>query len=301
MSTKDIALALLVAVLWGFTFVVIEVGLDSFPPLLFSALRFMGAAFPAVLFLGRGNVPWRLIVQVGVVFGVAYFALLFIGMDVGMPAGLSSLVVQSQALFTAVLSAVILRDPPVGVQKAGMAVAVAGLALIGAQQAGDASLWGLLLVILAAATWGVTNIIIKCAGQMDMFRLMVWMCVIPIVPLLLLSAVFETGQVEALSRMDAKGVGAVLYMGLVATVFCFGVWGRLLSKASPNVVAPFSLLVPVFGMSFSWVLLGEEFSVLKVVGSGIVFLGLVLNIVGRTVYDRKAARDVSGEMLIKEK
>ena len=116
MRPRDVLLALIVAVLWGFTFVVIAVGLDSFPPLLFSALRFVGVVFPAVLFVGRGNVPWPLIFQVGLIFGAAYFAFLFIGMDMGMPAGLSSLVVQSQALFTAVLSSMILADPPVRAQ-----------------------------------------------------------------------------------------------------------------------------------------------------------------------------------------
>lgn len=288
MRPRDVALALLVAVLWGFTFVVIATGLSSFPPLFFSALRFVGVVFPAVLFVRRGNVPWGLIVNVGLIFGVAYFAFLFIGMTMGMPAGLSSLVVQSQALFTAVLSSAMLNDPPVRAQKWGMAVAFAGLALIGWDQAADASLAGMALVVLSAFTWGYTNILIKRAGNVDMFRLMVWVGVVPIAPLLLLSWLFEDGQWAALCSTGLKEIGAIVYLGLVATVFCFGVWGRLLARTSPNVVAPFSLLVPVFGMSFAWLFLGESLSLFKLGASLLVFAGLAMNVLGRVRADRRA-------------
>lgn len=288
MTPRDIALALFVAVNWGFTFVVISWGLDDFPPLLFSALRFVGVVFPAIFFVGRGNAPWGVIIKVGLIFGVGYFALLFVGMDLGMPAGLTSLVVQSQALFTAVLASMLLGDPPVRAQKIGMAIAFSGLALIGWDQAGIASLYGLALVIGAAVTWGMTNIVIKRAGTVDMFRLMVWMGLVPIVPLLAFSWLFETGQMHAIVHMGWRGLGAIFYMGSVATVLGFGIWGWLISRNSPNVVAPFSLLVPIFGMSFSWLLLGESFSVLKLAASGLVFAGLAVNVLGRVRADRHA-------------
>ncbi len=281
MGARDVALAVLVAVLWGFTFPVIHVGLGSFPPLLFSALRFVAAAFPAVLFVGRGNVPRSLILTVGLLFGVAYFSFLFIGMHIGMPAGLSSLVVQSQMLFTALISAVVLRDAPTRVQLAGMAVACSGMAVIGWEFAGGGSLTGLALVVAAAAVWGATNIVLKRAGDVDMFRLMVHMSVVPVAPLLLLSWLFEDGQGAALAGLDWRGAGAALYTGLVATVLCFGIWARLLRRHSPTVVAPFSLLVPVFGMALSGVLLGETYSAVKLAGSALVFAGLGLNVAGR--------------------
>jgi len=290
MSARDMALALIVAVLWGFTFTVIHVGLGSFPPLFFSALRFVAAAFPAVLLVRRGNVPWRLMVTVGLLFGVTYFALLFIGMDLGMPAGLSSLVVQSQAAFTALFAAVVLRDPPVFWQKVGMGVAFAGMALIGWEFSGGGSLLGLGLVVASAVVWAATNIILKRAGGVDMFRLMVWMSVVPIVPLLVLSWIFEEGQAEALAAMDWRGAGAVLYMGLVATVLCFGIWGELMRKHPPTVVAPFSLLVPVFGMGFVALLLDEAYTPLKLGASALVFFGLAMNVVGRVRYDARAMR-----------
>ncbi len=122
------ALAVLVAAVWGFNFVVIQIGLGHFPPLLLSALRFLVAALPAVFFVGRPKVAWKWVVGVGVALGIAKFGLLFTGMAAGMPAGLSSLVLQIQAVFTAVLAAAVLRERPGPVRVLGMAVALAGIA-----------------------------------------------------------------------------------------------------------------------------------------------------------------------------
>lgn len=290
MKARDLILALIVAVIWGFTFVMIDMGLKSFPPLLFSALRFFAAAFPAVLFVRRGNVPWGVIVLMGLVFGVGYFGLLFVGMQQGAPAGLSSLVVQTQAAFTTILAAIYLKDPPVAAQKLGLAVAFAGIGLIAWECVGESSALGMSLVLASAFVWAVSNLILKRAGSIDMFRLMIWMSLVPILPLLGLSAIFETGQVQALASLDWKGIGAVLYVGYGATVCGFGIWGDLFKRYPPNVVAPFSLLVPIFGMTFAWLLLGEQFTLLKLGASALVFIGLATNVLGRMRHDAIHAR-----------
>ena len=90
MSTRDILLALFVALLWGFNFVVMKVGVGELPPLLLAALRFFLAAVPFVFIWPRPDVPWRLIVAFGLLFGVVKFGLLFWAMRAGMPAGPTS-------------------------------------------------------------------------------------------------------------------------------------------------------------------------------------------------------------------
>lgn len=127
MRPLHIALAVLVAAVWGVNFVVIELGLAHFPPLLFSALRFLVAALPAVFLVGRPTVAWKWIVGVGLSLGVAKFGLLFVGMDQGMPAGLSSLVLQVQAVFTALFAALFLSERPGGRRVLGMGIALAGI------------------------------------------------------------------------------------------------------------------------------------------------------------------------------
>ena len=288
MAFRDIALAILVALVWGFNFVVIKEGLTAFPPLLFSALRFVSAAVPAVFLLRRGTIPWSVILKVGLVLGVVKYSLMYLGVKAGMPAGLSSLAIQSQVLFTAGLSAWVLKDAPAPWQRVGIGVALAGILLIATTRQGDVNGAGFALLMGAAAAWGVANILIKQAA-VDSFRLMVWMSVVPPLPLFILSFLFEEGQLEALARLDAKGVGAVLYTGVIATVLAFGVWGYLFRKYSPNVVSPFSLLVPVFGMTLSSEVLGERLSPMELGAAGLVLAGLVLIVLGRRLPGAAAA------------
>ena len=122
MSPRDIALAVAVATVWGVNFVVIEVGLEGEPPLLLSALRF-GLAGLAVFVLGPPRVPIRYVVAVGIILCVGKFSLLFVGMDRGMPAGLSSLVLQSQVVFTVLFAVLLLGERPRPVQLVGIAIA----------------------------------------------------------------------------------------------------------------------------------------------------------------------------------
>jgi O-acetylserine/cysteine efflux transporter len=100
MPRRHVILAFVVAVVWGVNFVVIHVGLRDFPPLLFAALRFTVVAFPAVLFVRRPAVPLRWVLGVGTFLSAGQFGLLFVAMDQGLPAGLASLVLQVQVLFT---------------------------------------------------------------------------------------------------------------------------------------------------------------------------------------------------------
>ncbi len=280
MSFRDFLLALLVVVLWAFNFIVIKVGLDEFPPLLFSCLRFVAAALPAVLLVGRGAIPWRVILGVGLTLGAGMFSFLTLGMAHGVPPGLASLLMQFQAVLTPLLALAVLGDQPSGWQKTGIGVAVSGIVLIGWELSASATTLGLLLVLCGAASWAMANIQIKQAGRIDAFRLIIWMSLVPPLPLALLSLIFESGQAQALRGMTFTGVAAVLYTGLASTVLAFGIWSRLIRKHTPTVVAPFSLLVPVFGMAFAALIFGESFGPRRLLAAALVFCGVFLAALG---------------------
>ncbi|GGU84342.1 EamA family transporter [Lentzea flava] len=293
MSPRHVLLAVLVAAIWGFNFVVLKVGLDEFPPILFSALRFLAAAVPAIFFVGRPTVAWRWIISVGLVLGVAKFSFLFIGLHAGMPAGLSSLVLQSQVIFTAVFAAVILRERPKPVQITGIGLAIAGIGLIAWDYGLSSPLMGFLLVIAAAACWGVSNVLMRYAKPADTLRFMVWVSAVAVLPLFALA--FLTEDVSALGRLNWAGVGAIGYVSWISTLLGFAVWGFLLRKYESSTVAPFSLLVPVFGMFSAWAFLGEDLTVLRAAAGGIVLLGLAIpQLVGR----RAARTEVLPEPLV---
>ncbi len=284
MNPRHVLLAVLVAAIWGFNFVVLKVGLDEFPPILFSALRFLAAAVPAIFFVGRPSVAWRWVVAVGLVLGVAKFSFLFIGLHAGMPGGLSSLVLQSQVIFTAVFAAVALRERPRPVQIAGIALAVAGMGVIAWDYGLSSPLLGFLLVVAAAACWGVSNVLMRYARPADTLRFMVWVSAVAVLPLFALA--FLTEDMSALGRVDWAGVGAIGYVAWISTLLGFGIWGFLLRRYESSVVAPFSLLVPVFGMFSAWAFLGEDLTVLRAAAGGLVLAGLAIPL----LVGRRAAR-----------
>ncbi|MCK2243927.1 MULTISPECIES: EamA family transporter [unclassified Crossiella] len=278
MKPAHVALAVLVALIWGLNFVVIQVGLAEVPPFLFSALRFTVAALPALFFVGSPRVAWRWVLLMGLTLGVVKFGLLFGGMYAGAPAGLSSLVLQSQVLFTVLFAALLLKERPTPLRLAGTGIALAGMVLVVLDYGAGSPLGALLMVVAAAAVWSLTNIITRYAAPPDMLRFMVWVSAVPILPLFALSATFEgvdTG-LNALAHLDFAGVGAVLYVGWAATLAGFGIWGFLLRSYPATAVAPFSLLVPVFGMSSAALLLHEQLTTLRMLAAGLVIIGVAL-------------------------
>ncbi|MEU6620253.1 EamA family transporter [Streptomyces litmocidini] len=278
LAPAHIALAALVAAVWGVNFVVIEIGLDHFPPLLFSALRFLVAALPAVFLVGRPKVAWKSIVGVGLVLGVAKFGLLFTGMDLGAPAGLSSLVLQVQAVFTALFAFAALGERPGRRKLVGMAVALAGIGVAAVDEGAAGSVTGFALVIAAAACWGVSNVLTRKAAPPDALNFMVWVSTVPVLPLLALSLLLEGPErdLAALRGLDWTGVGVIVYVAWITTVFGFGAWGWLLRRHPASSVAPFSLLVPVFGMSSAALFLGEGVSPLRWCAAALLVGGVAL-------------------------
>jgi len=276
MRPTDFLLALVVAMIWGFNFVAIKVGLDSFPPLYFSALRFLVAAFPAVLIWGRKGVAWRWILAIGVTLGIVMFSLLYLGIYFGLPAGLSSLVLQSQAVFTLLLSGLFLKSPPDRWQLGGILTALAGMGALAVERFDQTSFLGLILVVSAGLAWAVSNIIMKVSGEKEMFRLVIWMSLVPPLPLFLLSLLFESGHKAALLNLSWSGLGALLFNGPVSTVLAFGLWGLLFRRYSPNLVAPFGLTVPIFGIFSAVLFLGEELSSMEILSSMAIFGGLMI-------------------------
>ncbi|WP_426363978.1 EamA family transporter [Streptomyces sp. E-08] len=278
LAPAHVALAALVAAVWGVNFVVIEIGLGHFPPLLFSALRFLVAALPAVFLVGRPKVAWKAIVGVGLVLGVAKFGLLFTGMDLGAPAGLSSLVLQVQAVFTALFAFAALGERPGRLKVLGMAVALAGIGVAAVDEGGSGPLAGFLLVIAAAACWGVSNVLTRKAAPPDALNFMVWVSTVPVLPLLALSLLLEGPErdLAALRGLDWTGVGVIVYVAWITTVFGFGAWGLLLRRYPASSVAPFSLLVPVFGMSSAALFLGEPVTPLRWCAAALLVGGVAL-------------------------
>ncbi|GIH46197.1 O-acetylserine/cysteine efflux transporter [Microbispora rosea] len=276
MRPRHLALAVALAAVWGFNFVVMQTGLKHYPPLTYAALRFLLAAFPAVLVAGGPRVPWRWVLATGASLGVAQYGLLLLGMRAGMPAGLTSLVLQVQAVFTALFATTLLGERLGRRRIIGTAVAFGGLGLIAADvtaRSGAIPFGAFLLCVGAAAGWGLGNLATRRAAPPDSLRFMVWVSAVSAPPLLALALVTEGPS--SLGSFTAEGVGAVLYTAFLSTLGGFAVWGWLLARYDASVVAPYSLLVPVFGITSAALFTGEPISLLTVAAGALILAGLL--------------------------
>jgi O-acetylserine/cysteine efflux transporter len=278
MPPRHMLLATTVAIAWGVNFVVIDVGLESFPPLLFVAFRFTLIAVPGLLIVGRPDVRARDVLFVGTFLSAGQFGLLFVGIDQGMPAGLASLVLQLQVVFTIGLAFLILKERLTARQVGGAAVAVVGIAVIAGGRTAGVPLGALALTVAAAGSWGIGNVLTRRAQAKNAAALLVWSSLVPPVPLLLLSLAFEGSDAigRAFSHLSAGGGLAVLYVVVVSTAFGFGAWTWLLRTYAAARVVPFALIVPVAGLVSAWLALGETPNAAEICGSAIVMGGLAI-------------------------
>jgi O-acetylserine/cysteine efflux transporter len=277
-----IALAIMVVAIWGFNFVVIKVGLKELPPILLCALRFFLAAFPAIFFIKRPDAPLRMVVVFGLVMFSLQFALLFSGMHAGTTAGLASLVLQLQVFFTVLLAVIFLAERPSVWQIVGALVSFSGIGLVAANIGGEVSAYGLILIVAAAATWGVGSLISKKLGKVDMLALVVWASFVAWPPLLVLSFFLEQGSwnIGVISHISWLTIGAIGYMVYPVTLLGFGAWSWLFSRYPAATVAPFTLLVPIFGFGTSTLVLGEPLFQWKINAAILVIMGLCINLFG---------------------
>ncbi|WP_047258236.1 EamA family transporter [Chromobacterium subtsugae] len=282
MKTAHVLLAVLVAAIWGLSFIVVKIGLTQCPPLLLAALRFMVVFAAGVWLFPRPTLPRRLYLRAGLCLGVIQFAGLFSAIKLGMPAGIVAVLAQVQVFITLLLAAALLQENRSATQKAVMALALLGVLLLGYARYHDAlPLLPLLLALMGAAGFAWGNIELKRSGKVDMFGFTVWMSAVPPLPLLALSLALEGGPAAALSALahfSWIGLLALLFLALIGTLFALGSWGKLLSLYPASLVAPFSLLSPVFGLLGGYLILGERYDSLSILASALIVAALALNI-----------------------
>ncbi|WCJ61415.1 EamA family transporter [Agrobacterium tumefaciens] len=285
MALPHILLALITVFLWGFNFVAIKIGVTDMPPLFLTGVRYLCAAVPLVFFLPKPNVPWRHMIVYGMAMGFFQFGLLYPAIKLGLPAGLASLVMQSQAFFTLALAVVFLGERPLPSQIIGAVIAFGGLAVIGVERMTMAAFIPLLMGIGSAIAWAVGNIVNRRIGQVNAISFVAWTSLVPVLPLLALSLVVEgPGAIaEGLANATATTALVVIYMAYGATIVGAGIWSYLLLRYPAGTVAPFSLLVPVVGFISAYLAFAENITIFEVLGAGLVILGLVLNVFGRRI------------------
>lgn len=283
MPIRHILLALLVVAIWGFNFVVIKLSVEALPPILAAALRFAAAALPAVFFIRPPKAPFWLVVGYGMAFGFALYGFLNLSLAWGMSAGLSSLVLQTQAFFTMGLAFLLLGERPSRFQVGGALVAFAGIGIIALERMAATALVPLGMTLLAALSWGLANVLTKKAGRVNALAFTVWGALVAPIPLLGLSLLVEGPHVVlgALQGFTWSDAALIAFLAYPATLLGGGIWSWLLGRHPASVVAPFTLLVPITGLLSGYLVLGEVITLVEVGGAVLVIAGLVITVIRR--------------------
>ena len=291
MKPQHIALAVLIAAVWGFNFVAIKLGVTAVPPFFLTALRFMLAAFPAILFIARPKEGFGWVAGFGFVLGVGQFGLLFLAVRLGLPAGLTSLIMQAQAFWTMLFAWLMLSEVPSPKQLWGALIGFTGIAIIAYGRWSGSDLLPLLLCVIAAAGWAAANIISKMAKPKDTLSFVIWSSLAVPIPMLLLSWIFEDHDqsLAAITSPSLQVIGSLFYLSFLSTIFGYAAWNYLFNHYPASTVAPFSMLVPLFGILGAVLAFGERFDDYEVIGAILIIAGLLVSNYGLRLLGMKKA------------
>jgi O-acetylserine/cysteine efflux transporter len=285
LKPKHLLLALIAVTAWGLNFIAIHVGLEVLPPILLCAVRFALAALPWVFFLPRPKAPFRLIAGYGIFTFAIQFGLLFGGIYLGLPAGLSSLIIQVQVFFSMALAALFFRDVPGMWKVTGALISFIGIGIVAVHVDGNTTFIGLLLTLLSALSWAIGNIFSKKIAAESPLALVAWGSLVAAPVMFLLSCFFEGPDViiSSLQNVSVDTILAVLYIVYISSFVGYGIWGFLLNTYPTAVVSPLTLLVPVVGLLSAAFFLGEELSSWKLLACVFIMAGLVFNLLEKQI------------------
>jgi O-acetylserine/cysteine efflux transporter len=285
-TPRHTLLALIVVVAWGLNFLVIDFGLAGVPPLVFLALRFALVVFPAIFFLKPPAIGWRNILLIGAFLSLGQFALLYLALALGLPPGLASLLAQTQVVLSVIVSAIVLRERPTRKQLIGIVIGMLGLAVVVVGHSYAAPLLPVVVIILAALSWAIGNVLARRAKAASGLSLVVWSGIVVPIPSLALALVVDGPSVvvDSLTHLSWVAILSTLYTAVFASLVGYGIWNTLLAKYPTSAVVPFTLLIPIVGIVAAWLVVGEQPAVSEIVGGAIMLLGLAVAVI---VWGRK--------------
>jgi O-acetylserine/cysteine efflux transporter len=263
--------------------------LQEFTPFQLGAGRYLFATLPLVLVIRPPHVHWKWIVLYGLTQGLGQFGLLFTALSVGMTSALASVLMQVQVFFTALFGVLLLGERLGLALRFGMILAAIALACFSIGVIQDAGsphgVLGFVLNLAAAAMWASSNIVAryaqKASPNFDALAFVVWSALVPILPFIGLSIAFDDrrARMHWMASPPATWM-AVAYLGWMATVIGYGLWTWLLKRHPANDVAPFSLAVPVVGLTAGVLLLNEAIDPWQIVGIVLVLAALFVVMLG---------------------
>jgi drug/metabolite transporter (DMT)-like permease len=303
-STRIILGYILICVIWGSTWLAIKIGLESIPPFLGAAIRFFIAAsiMSVIVRIKKINIPRdRVSVRLYILAGTCTFSLGYAFVYWGqqyVPSALASILFGTFPFFVAALSWFIYKSEYLTFLKAvGIIIGFIGVVIIFSEDVtyhlGEASLLGMLAIIIAAVIQAFASVTIKNYGsELSTFALVTVGMSLGTVILFVISFATEDWSKTVI---DGKAIGSVLYLSTFGSIVTFGTMFWLLKRMEAVILSLSAFITPLVAILLGIFIAGEEFTVQIFAGSGLVLLGiLVANLRGLLVMRKrkKAAASV---------
>lgn len=274
MSPRDIALATLPPALWAITYIIAKPATGHFPPLFLIAIVY-GLTALVMARPWRWRTPFVILLACGTLGGALQSGLIFAGIA-RVPASLAILAVQSQVPF-AVIAAWLLGQEKLEFRRlAGIAVALAGVAIVVGIPAAAGESWGLVLIVIGTASWGASQGLIRAYSRETGGELIGAIALVSCPQLLIASFILEPGQGPSLASAGLPEWAMVTVLVLAGYALPYSIWYGMLRRYRVDQVTPFALLMPITGVVGSAVFLGERLSLQSIVGGAVILLGLAL-------------------------
>lgn len=287
MSPRDFGYLCLVCLFWGLNFVVTKWvvsgdaggSYDGSPPFFAAAVRFCLIAIVLAPLLRP--IPEKLVALLltGVCMGALHFGLIFVGVQFAPPSTVA-VAIQLIVPFTAVLSVFMLGETIDRSRAAGIGLAVFGVALIAYDPNNFSLTIGVLFVVGGALAGAVGTVMLKRLPAMGPFHAQAWIAVASAPPLILTTLMLETGQWGSLASGGWRLAAAFAFIVGAVAIFGHGTFYALLRRYDASLIAPLTLMAPVWGMVFGVVLMGDEITAPLLIGAMLALAGVGLLAVG---------------------
>lgn len=276
MSVRHLLMVMLVNVAWGLNFIAGKIGAELFQPLLFTALRFLFLLLLMLPWLKPAPGHMKPLLRVAFLLGVLHFGMIFIGLNAGGNIASVAITTQLYVPFSAIFAFAFLREKISLVSILSIAVAFGGVMVIGFDPIVFNHLDAILWVAGAALVMAAATILMRQCPNLGVFRLQAWIAVVALPSLLLLSAIFESGQREILAQAAILDFWSPLYSAVGASIIGHGMVYYLLGRYPVSIVTPLLLPTPIIATFLGVMIFGDILGWKMIVGGAMTLVGVLM-------------------------
>jgi O-acetylserine/cysteine efflux transporter len=281
MQVAHKAMAAAVAALWGGNFVAAKLALGAWPPFLLLGIRFVLVALmlSPLLFLRPRPKHMKQVLLLSFMLGTLHFSLMFGGIWAGLDVSSGIIATQLGVPFSCLLGSIVFGERIGRWRSLGMLVAFIGIFVIaGTPQIGE-KFWQFGISCMAAFAWALSNAVMKRMGEVDIMQLLAWISVLCLPQYALLTLLFDHDHWALITAAPWQIWAALGYTALFSTIVAYGMWYWLLGRFPVSHIAPYQMLVPVFGLAIAQYFFSEPLSAQFLIGGALTLLGVGIIIV----------------------